>query len=77
MKLKVYMAIHDIEIEDFVKSFPHYEPSYISRVARGKTKPGKKLWREIVKFTGGIVTHLVTIKEPIQEEDNEENSHAA
>lgn len=55
MKLRTYLADKNILLKDFSKKIGAH-PNYISRIMYGYVKPGKRLERDIIRETNGVVS---------------------
>ena len=56
MDLNEYLFRYDITVRDLAKKIK-YEESYVSKIKRRRTIPGKKMADAIVKATKGEVSH--------------------
>lgn len=55
VKLKMYLLINNMTMTAFCEQI-NYDLTYISKIAKGKRKPGIKLAKIIENATGGQVT---------------------
>jgi hypothetical protein len=55
MKLKVYLAIHDMTVKAFSEKLDVHR-AYMSGIITGRWKPSKRLRKKILEETGGEVT---------------------
>lgn len=55
MKLKIWLVLNNKTLTQFCKEI-NYDITYISKIGKGKKKPGRKLAEMIEKATNGEVT---------------------
>jgi hypothetical protein len=54
MKLKIWLVTNNMTLTKFCEGINH-DITYISKICKGKKKPGRKLGEIIEKFTNGEV----------------------
>ena len=54
MELLSYLFYHDIQIQEFAEVLEIHR-AYLSQIIHGKHRPSKKLSRQILMETGGLV----------------------
>ena len=65
MRLKVYLATIDMTVKDFAAVLG-CNRTYLSRIARGNAKPGKRLAKDIQELTDGQVTLVEEAQKKMQ-----------
>jgi hypothetical protein len=55
MKLKMYLLKNDMTLTAFCKKID-YDITYLSKISKGKRKPGRKLAKKIEDATNGEIT---------------------